>query len=161
MATLNYYRERHRRKGRLIGILGRAQDSDHFVTVAICDRRGEETKVHREGVISRYRLTDLYEEVERIGKCCCVGEFGVSTYAEMNGADEPGDCFDHHKVFVCGKCGRVAPWCLGGDYDDKWDPDGDLCSECAVEIMDEIEAQEKRAQQPKYGPAVTYDNKKE
>lgn len=133
MAPLTYYRERNRKKGRLIGILSRATDTDHYVTVAVCGRGGEETKVHRVGAISRYRLLALYQKTEVVGPCvCCFNK--QSSHAPVE-CDEDGDCFDFHKVFICGGCGRVAPWCYGGDREPNIDPDGDLCSDCAVANM--------------------------
>ena len=134
-----YYRERQHRKGRLVRFVENSPNSYFVTVVSICGRDGEESKVHRKRTTSRHQLTELYQQVEVAAACTCV-YLKQSTFAPVDRDDE-GDCFHFHRVFVCGGCGKVAPWCQGGDRDPDMDPEGDLCCACAVANLDKAQAQ--------------------
>ncbi len=134
LAAPVYYKERGHRKGRLVRFVKNGPSRDCVTVISVGGRDGEECKVHRKRTIFRWRLDELYAKAEIVGPCQCM-HHRRSTFAPVDRDDE-GDCFHFHRVFVCGGCRRVAPWCWGGDRVFVTDPLGDdLCDDCAAAII--------------------------
>jgi hypothetical protein len=140
-----YYLERGHRRGRLVAIVAEHPSKAFCTVVSVCGRDGEECKTHRAREVSMYRLRQTHKPVETAHPCECL-EDGFSSHVEVEDDTCEGDCYFHHKVFVCSQCQRVAPWCYGGPADEfgakqEVDPEGTLCNTCAVANVERNESQ--------------------